>query len=97
MKTNTNFQSVKNTILANPTFGLKTKKNQFVIAFRTCSGPIFRFIVSDEMINDLVKYIIKCPVLSNVSLSEPLPNQAIIKVYESLKYSTSKIISKLIK
>ena len=90
MKTNTNFQIVKNTILGNPTFGKKPKKNEFLIAFRSCIGPIYQFMGNDNILNDMVRDILKYPVLSNVSLSEPLPEQAIIRLVESLIYHVSK-------
>lgn len=76
MKKNTNFQIVKNTLLGNPNFGRKAEKNQLVITFRLEEGLLY-LLLTKGVLNNMVRDILKCPVLSKVSLSKPLTEQAV--------------------
>jgi len=97
MNTNTNFQIVKNTILSNPTHGKKHKKGEIVISFLAYHGSIFRFTVYEDMLDSLVRDILKCPVLSNVELSKPLPQYIIARLTENLKIYANRLISVYVK
>ena len=75
MRKNINFQIVKHYFLDNQFLGIKMnwKKRLIEVCYR--QGNTHGFEFSEELLDCVVKEILKKPVISNLSLSKPLSNR----------------------